>query len=207
MNSNALPKNLSAFIWYFLKSYKTALVIFISMALLAGCWGPFNSLLIKNLINTLVANQASTSSKVILIAWLLVLNFLIFDNLTWRTISYLNYKFEPLIKNKIISQSFNYTLGSSHQFFQDNLSGRLANQITTLADNIERILHRISADFFRGISLLIIALISMYHVDARFFYTLLIWFISFSSISLFLSKYLIALSDQHAESRARRLLD
>ncbi|MFI4918321.1 MAG: ABC transporter ATP-binding protein [Legionellales bacterium] len=201
MNNN-LPQNIWVFIWHFLKPYRRVVVLFIIIAAFAGCWGPFNSLLIKSIINTLASNQADNSSVLTWTAWLLVLNFIVFDNFTWRAIGYLNYKFEPIIKNQIISQTFEYALGSSHQFFQDNLSGRLSNQITTLADNVERILHRISADFIRGASLLVIALISMYSVNHKFFYTLLIWFIAFSSISMFLSKYLIDLSDVHAESES-----
>ncbi|MBA2652168.1 MAG: ABC transporter ATP-binding protein [Tatlockia sp.] len=197
-----LPQTIGSIIWHFLKPYKAAVVAFILLATLAGCWGPFNSLLIKILINTLVSNPINSGFSLAWTAGLLVLNFIVFDNITWRSIAYLNCKFEPLIKNQIISQSFDYVLGSSHQYFQNNLSGRVANQITMLADNIERILHRISADFIRGTSVLIVALVTMYFVNPRFSYTLIIWFVVFSAISLFLSKYLIAFSDKLAESES-----
>ncbi len=75
-----------------------------------------------------------------LLTWpavLIVLNFIIFDNVTWRGVEYINYKFQAVIKIQIISRALNYALSSSHEFFQNNLSGRIANQITTLADNIE----------------------------------------------------------------------
>ncbi len=45
--------------------------------------------------------------------------------------AYLNYKFRPLIKNQIISETFEYVHGQTQQFFQDNLAGRIANQINT----------------------------------------------------------------------------
>lgn len=197
-----LSQNLSLFIWHFLKPYKHVVLLFIIVAMFAGCWGPFNSLLIKSIINILVSNQADNGSVLSWTAGLLVVNFIIFDNFTWRTLGYLNYKYEPVIKNQIISQTFDYVLGSSHQFFQENLSGRIANQITTLAENVERILHRISADFIRGLSLLVVALVSMYVVNPKFFYTLLVWFAVFSSVSMLLSKYLVALSDNHAEAES-----
>ena len=201
--NNFLSQNLWTFIWHFLKPYKAVVAVYVCLALLAGCWGPFNSLLIKYMINLLSAppqleNIASLSWP----AALLVLNFIVFDNFTWRSVGYLNYKFQPVIKNHIISESFSFVLNSTHQFFNENLSGRISSQITTLADNIERILHNISADFIRGFSLLMVALASMYFVNLRFFYTLALWFIVFSAFSMYMSKYLVHLSDVHTESEA-----
>lgn len=201
-NSFLLPSRLVPFIGHFLKSYKIVVAIFIALALLAGCWGPFNSMLIKLMINILSSSQLDKISLLTLPAVLLVLNFIVFDNFTWRSLGLINYKFLPEIKNQIINQTFQYVLNSSHQYFQQNLSGRISNQIITLADNIGRILHHISADFIRGASLLLIALISMYYVNPIFFYTLASWFLIFSLISIYLSKYLVNLSDTHTESES-----
>lgn len=195
-------QNLASFIWHFLKPYKGWVVLYVSLAILAGFWGPFNSMLIKTMINILTPLQNDNLSLLTWPAVLLVLNFIVFDNVTWRSVAYLNCKFEPVIKNHIISETFNTVLGSSHQFFQDRLSGRIASQINTLADNIERILHRISPDFIRAISLLIIALITMLTVNPMFFCILALWFIAFASLSIAMSKRLVYLSDNHAESES-----
>ncbi|HUX78871.1 MAG TPA: ABC transporter ATP-binding protein [Alphaproteobacteria bacterium] len=196
--NNVLSQNLWSFIGHFLKPYKNVCIIYVSLALLAGCWAPFNSMLIKSIINSLSSSQADNISLLTWPAVLLVLNFIVFDNFTWRSIGYLNYKFQPVIKNQIISDVFRFVLGSSHQFFHDNLSGRLSNQITTLADNVERILHNISTNFIRGFALLIVAFISMYYVNPTFFYILALWFLAFFSFSILMSKRLIHLSDIHA---------
>jgi ATP-binding cassette, subfamily B, bacterial len=82
------------------------------------------------------------------------------------------------------------------------LSGRIASQINTLADNIERILHRISADFLRGFSLLIVAFVSMYYVNPRFFYILALWFITFTFFSIYMSKKLVNLSDIYTDAES-----
>ncbi|MDP1603984.1 MAG: ABC transporter ATP-binding protein [Legionella sp.] len=198
MNGKSLPNHLSSFIWHFLKPYRKVVILFISLAIFAGFWGPFNSLLIKSFIDTLASKPANVMTQLYWTAGLLVINFIIFDNVTWRTLGFLNYKFEPVIKNQIISQTFNYILGSSTQFFQENLSGRIADQITILADNIEIILHRVSVDFLRGSSLLVVSFIMAYSVNALFFYILLLWFIAFASFSIWMSKRLVHLSDEHA---------
>ncbi len=195
--NNLLSQNLWSFIWHFLKPYKNVCIVYVSLALLAGCWGPFNSMLIKSIINSLSSSQVDNISVLTWPAVLLVLNFVVFDNFTWRSIGYLNYKFRPVIKNQIISDVFRFVLGSSHQFFHDNLSGRLSSHVITLADNIERILHNISANFIRGFSLLMVAFVSMYYVNPTFFYILALWFLAFSSFSILMSKRLVRLSDIH----------
>ncbi|HEV2524545.1 MAG TPA: ABC transporter transmembrane domain-containing protein, partial [Gammaproteobacteria bacterium] len=159
-------------------------------------------MLVKTMINALSLSPNENISLLSWIATLFVLNFIVFDNFTWRSIGYLNYKFQPVIKNQIISEVFRFVLGSSHQFFHANLSGRISSQINTLADNIERILHRISSDFIRGFSLLLVALISMYSVNPKFFYTLALWLITFSSFSLFMSKRMVKLSDTHTNAES-----
>lgn len=197
---SSLPKNLWSFVWHFLKSYKIFVIFYILMATLAGFWGPFNSLLIKNIINSLSTYESI--SHLALLAALLVLNFLIFDNVTWRSITYLNYRFQPAIKNKIVSETFNFVLNSSHQFFQDHFSGQIASRITSLADNSERIIHNLTQNFLRCTSMLIFAFFSMYYVNSIFFLTLAVWFIAFSSYSIYKSKQLVNLADAHAATEA-----
>ncbi|HHJ0490044.1 TPA: ABC transporter ATP-binding protein [Legionella pneumophila] len=201
--TNRLPNHIGSFMWHFLKPYRRMVFLFILLALMAGFWGPFNSLLIKSFINTLAAKTNTDFSSLYWIAGLLVLNFIVFDNITWRTLGYLNYKYEAVIKNQIISQTFEYVLGGSTQFFQDNLSGRIATQITTLADNLEIILHRVSVDFLRGASLLVVSFITAYFVNVLFFYILFLWFIAFASFSIWMSAQLVELSDDHASSESQ----
>lgn len=197
-----LSQNLRLFIWHFLKPYKHIVVFYVVIALLAGCWGPFNSFLMKYIINIL---PSTLSEGFYLLAWpaaLIVLNFVVFDNVTWRTLDYLDYKFLADIKNKIRAETFQFVLGLSHQFFQATLSGRIASQIQILAENIERIINPLSKDLLRGFSLLLIAFISTYYVNTKFFYTLALWFVSFFAFSLWMMRTLVELSDKHASSES-----
>ncbi len=166
---------LHSFIWHFLKPYKIAVFIFILFAIASGFWGPCNALLIKYIINILPNISSNNTSPLILPAALIVLNFIIFDNITWRTIGYISYKYQAIIKNNIIRETLDSVLCESHQFFQNNLSGRVSNQILKLADSIEIILHRIAQDMLRGISLLIVSFIAAYSVNPIFFYILFLW--------------------------------
>ncbi|MBL3284485.1 putative ABC transporter ATP-binding protein [Rickettsiales endosymbiont of Paramecium tredecaurelia] len=197
-----LPHTLFSFIWYFLRPYKYAAFLFIVFAVLSGFWGPLNSLLIKKVINLLP--EAKTNDSILFLpATMITVNFIILGNLTWRGIGYINKKYQGVIKNQIIRSTLAHLLDRSHQFFQDNMSGRITSQIITLADNIERIVHRISLDFIRGSSVLIISLITTLNVNMIFFYILILWFICFTTFSYLMSRRLINFADQHARSEAK----
>ena len=103
-----LPKTLPTFIWDFLKPYKAMVGIFVSTAILAGFFGPFNNILIKNIINTLPQLNRQDLSPLTCPAILLVLNFIIFDNFTWRSINYMNCRVQPLIKNQLMGLHFGH---------------------------------------------------------------------------------------------------
>lgn len=200
MDNTQLPNNLRSFIWYFLKPYKFAVLIYIICAIVTGFWGPINSYLLKIIINSL--SVARSSNVVHLVFWpavFFIVNLQVHE-LGWRGTSYIIYKFQPIIKNKIIQETFNYIHQQAHQFFQDNFAGKISNQISILADNIERILSERLRHLIRGLVLLLIGFISMFLVNPRFFYVLAIWLIIFVFFGIFLSRRLIELSEEHANA-------
>ncbi len=100
--NHQLPKTLYSFIWHFLKPYKLSVSIFVSLAIFAGFWGPLNSILIKNIINLLPHVQNGDISILILPSSLIVVNFIVFDNFTWRGIGYIRCRFIPVVINSVI---------------------------------------------------------------------------------------------------------
>ncbi len=200
--SRNFSKSLPSFIWQFIKSYKFITLIFILLAIAAGLFGPFNSILIKKILNALPAASNGDTSPLYRLAALIVLNFLIFDNFTWRCIGYINYKYQVVIKNKIISEILDHTLSSSEAFFSDRLTGRILDQITTLTDNIELMLNKFVLDFIRGASLLIISFVVAYSINQLFFYTLFFWFLAFSSFSILMSNKVVNLSNKYASAES-----
>ena len=197
-----LPKTLFPFIWHFLREYKSAVIVYVTLAIVAGLWGPFNSMLLAQIINLLPGVAGGDISILIVPASLIVVNFIVFDNFTWRGVNYIQAKFIPVIINRIIGESMDYALGKSHQFYQDNLSGKTSKQITNLADGIEKLIWPVIANFLRGASLLLAAIIAAYFVNPIFCFILVSWFILFSSVSILMSKKLVMLSDAQASAES-----
>lgn len=200
--NHQLPKTLYSFIWHFLKPYKLSVSIFVSLAIFAGFWGPLNSILIKNIINLLPHVQNGDISILILPSSLIVVNFIVFDNFTWRGIGYIRCRFIPVVINSVIGKVMDHVLGKSNKFYQDNLSGKISRQITNLADGIEILISRIAPNFLRGASLLLAAFIAAYSVNSIFYFILVVWFIFFASASIMMSRKLISLSDVQAKEES-----
>jgi ATP-binding cassette subfamily B protein len=197
-----LPKQLGAFVWHFLKPYRYVALVYVLLGIGAGLWTPLNSVIVKKFIDLLP--QASDGNVTILMlpAALIVINFIVFDNFTWRGINYLNYRYQGIIKQNIITETYAHVLSESNQFFQDNLSGRISSQITNLTENIETILYRITPNLLRGGFTLLVSFIACYQAHPIFFYILFIWFVCFSAFSVLMSKRLVSLNDEYASQES-----
>jgi ATP-binding cassette subfamily B protein len=165
--------------------------------------GLINSYFTKIIIDSLSSLQSNflLIEKILWPAIFIVLNFE-FHNVCWRAINFINLKTAPLIKRDIINYAFNYVHDQSYNFFQDNLSGSISNNIIILADNIEKISSVISIRIIRGLVQLLVALISMYFVHPIFSIVLLVWAMSFIFASLIYSKKITAFSNDYAKSQS-----
>ena len=138
-----LSKNLLIFIWGFLRSYKWKiygiyLAVFISALLTVA--DPY---LLKILIDKITANDVHLSlfsdRNYLIVIIALFIMFNICGNLVWRIINYLSLKIFPELRSKVFLETFSYLSLHSHQYFQDNLTGDLANKIKDIGESIENI--------------------------------------------------------------------
>ncbi len=194
----AFPETVFSFIYHYVRQYRAIFIVYAMLAIMAGFWGPCNSLLIKQLINLLPTVVGGEVSALLLPVISLPLNFILFDNFTWRGMGYIKAKFIPLIMNQIVEDSTDCLLGKSHRFYQESLSGKLSKQISYLADGFEKLTTSIAPNFLRGASLLLSAIITAYWVDPIFSVTLVVWFLLFATVSMLMSKKLEMLSDAQA---------
>ncbi|MBN9342922.1 MAG: ABC transporter ATP-binding protein [Holosporales bacterium] len=166
--------------------------------------GLVNSYLMKVIIDALTYIEGKTFSykTVLWPAVFIVLNFEL-NNLSWRGINYINLRIAPLVRNKLISQAFEYIHLQSMHFFQESLSGSISNNITMLADNVEEIASRILPRLIRGIVHMVIALIATYFVNPLFSIALFVWAGAFTGVSLFFAKKIRSLADSWTKSQSQ----
>ncbi len=169
----------------------------------AGLWNALNYYLIKVIIDRLAAISAESNSLGAII-WpilLLVLNHEV-HNVSWRAMNLINYKIQPLVKNSLIAQSFEYVSQHSYQFFQNHLAGKLASYIHTLAESTETMVHDLARYIVRGLTVVLVSLVSMYLVSPIFAYALALWCVVFAVGSVWVSRRVVGLSDAYAKTQA-----
>lgn len=203
MKQNQPIKSFTAIALHFIAPYRIYVMGFVFFAIISGLYGIINSNLMKIIIDSLESNT-DTKNIFSIVLWpaiFFIINFEI-HNLTWRAIGYINYKIQPVIKNNIIDQAFAYINQHSHQYFQENLAGKISNNIVILAENMTRALHELSSHIIRGIILLLGALISMYFVHPIFCLGLMTWTLIFTIFSYRVSRNIIKLADAYAASES-----
>ena len=199
-----LPKNLVRFMFLFLKPYPLALSIAVLLAVISGTYGTINAYLTKTLIDNLSQGVHETELWAVLFwpALYFVFSYEV-HNLSWRGIQYISLQLGPKLQNTIIKKMFAYTEKNSFQFFQHNFSGTIASNISTLADNIVVMVTNIAPFLVRQIIQTILALVSMFFINAYFSLVFLVWVIFFLAVSLFFSKKIMKLSNLLAEEHAK----
>lgn len=197
------PKSLRHFVYQLLRPYPLWIVGYVLLSMSSALWGIFNSLFLKMIIDRL--GDVSDPSKVVsVIFWpavLLVVNFEV-RNLSFRGIFYINSRIQPLVKNTAIERAFSYVNRQSHQFFQDNFSGRIASNVSLLANNIEIAVLDCSMHLIRGVVVVIASLISMFFVNPLFAYGLAVWVGIFCLFSLVASRRVVGFADAYAQAES-----
>lgn len=207
MKHDTLPKTIIPFVWHFLKPYKIYLAGFVVCAVISGLFNIIFSTLLKIIVDTIDFNTATSSHATLSLKSLFwpsigfVINFEI-HNTTWRLMNCINYKVQPLVKNAIIQETFNYIIRHSHQFFQDHMSGKLSNNITILANSIERAVHDLSRHIIRGAVMVCATFITLYLVHPDFFWCFLIWAFLFGVGSFWASRKSVLFVDYLASTES-----
>jgi ATP-binding cassette subfamily B protein len=187
---------LKTFIWRYVKPNLGWFILSFCATVIGGTWSTINAILVKNFLNALETNDV-----VFWIPILLVANLFIHES-SWRIVAYVNYKIQLAIQNKVIVDTFDYVHKHSHQFFQANLSGRIAKQIFTLADSFTELVHDNTFEIVRGTTVLIISLMAMSQVHPYFLMGLACYLVIFSAISLTYSKRFMHLSALQADKES-----
>jgi len=104
---------------------------------------------------------------------LIILSFL--PGFIWRICDYSWMNLTPLMRKKIASESMEYAMQHSNNFFQNNFAGSLANKVRDVTGLTDKILATIIYAFLGTILSLIIAFFTLLLVHKFFAFGLLAW--------------------------------
>ena len=200
-----MSQNLLIFIWHFSENYKwkiygICLAVFIASLLMV-----IDPYLLKILIDLITTNNANLSffsnDNYLIVIVVLFITFNICSNFIWRIVNYLSLKIFPELRSKVFLETFSYLSFHSHQYFQDNLAGDLANKIQDIGENIENIFESMFCIMYIIFTVLITTII-VYTISFYFSIVIIIWVILFVGISLSLSKNVANYSKDLAEIKS-----
>ncbi|MES2962068.1 MAG: ABC transporter ATP-binding protein [Pseudomonadota bacterium] len=169
------PKTAFTFLLHAIKPFKfyVGLHLFVVLynAIDLSLWPYVSKILIDKLAATPHENIIST-------IWptaLLLIGLTLLPGLIWRLADFSWMNLNPLMKKKITSESMDYTMQHSHNFFQNNFSGSLANKVRDLANSTPPMLGKILYNFLNVILSLIIAFFTLFFVHKLFAFALIFW--------------------------------
>ena len=109
----------------------------------------------------------------------------------------------PFLREKVANEAIGALIDKSHYFYQSNFSGSLANKVNNLTDNVPYILQLAIDRFFSNSLALVIAICTLWTVNARFAIIMLSWSIIFILGAVVFSKKLVNQANNWSEYSSR----
>ncbi len=187
--------SLSGFIRHMLRPYFVPILVMVTVAIV---WAVQTSLLpyiLKIMLNRMIAEPSADPfiALAVPVAIYLATSFAISSS--FRLYDYfVKYRMIPALRKKISTKCIDNLLKLSHQFYQNSLSGSLGSKVSELVMAVPDLLQILIDRFFSHGLALIIAIFTLWQVNARFALILLVWALLFLSVAIFSSGYLTRLA-------------
>jgi ATP-binding cassette, subfamily B, bacterial len=162
-----------------------------------------NAYLVKRMIDV-----ASTSNLEHVVSNILPYVFMYFGSLVaifsaYRIHGWFHLRSMPRIEQEVIDSLSEKLLTHSYQFYQEQFSGALANNIRTVATNVPKILELLIDKIFRPLITVIVAIFTVSRVSGLFGFALGVWFVIFLGIIVYAAPHLRRLRDITAELNSK----
>ncbi len=177
---------LRSFFWQIMKPYKWWLLLMLQAPVIGAFFVPVNNYAIKLIVDQISKNQDFTLQQIMFPVILFCAASIILE-LAWRLANFGDYKSQPKIEAEIINQSYAMLLSHNYQFFQNNLSGKIASKITALRDRYVYIFDTIHHQLIWQVLSIFITLAIFFTVHLQLAMGVALWLLIFMPI-MFWSK-------------------
>jgi ATP-binding cassette subfamily B protein len=193
--------NFFRFIWLFLKDVKYFLFVPVFFALFLAIHESLSPYILKIIIDKIgepSSNELYRSIVLLSVAYVVLTEAV---NLLFRARDIFKLKVFPKLKAKIILHVYDYLLGHSYKYFQDNFTGDIVNKLSDLTKGVETISMMVVDVFLWRIFSLIIAGLTMSIVNPFFGMLVFVWATVFIFVTIKMSKRSHACSKDFTQSR------
>lgn len=197
MQNKISPTQALLYVFKSLKPFKLSIGVMLGIAIYSGLAMSIMPFMIRNIINS-----ATKTTHVSIFAELVIPAALYMITQVGLTVGYRLYdyfvtiKMIPAMRTKLTSDSMHLVMKQSYSFFQNNLSGNVANKVNDITGSVPDLL-QIIIDRFVTLGLLItFAVITLAIVNIKFAAVMLAWVLSFV--------YFVAINIDHASNLAKQ---
>jgi len=183
---NNYQVTIRGFFWKVLKPYKWWLALMFQAPIIGAFFVPTNNYALKLIVDQISSNQ-NFSLEQIIFPVALFCGASILLEIAWRIANYADYKSQPKIEAEIINCSYAMLLLHQFQFFQNNLSGKVASKISALRDGYVGISDIVRFRLIWQVFGISITLVLLFSVHLKLAWGVVLWLIVFMPI-MFLTK-------------------
>lgn len=207
LQKTKLPESVTRFIWKYLKDQKMCLFGFFIVALSLSIEMSLTPYLLKVIIDIVVQYQNYQSPIVMINATLipvvLYIFVRIFSDFHIKLYNYINLCLYPKIKAEITKDIFTILINNSYDYFQNNFTGSITQQIFNMINNVENIIQICNELFYHRMFTLIVASTTLFmSVPPIFGAIIVVWSTIFVCLSYLASKPLKILSQKLSEANS-----
>ena len=187
-----------------LSKFKLNILIMCSVALIVAIDLSFRKYLVKNILDTIANQQGGDIAMHLLWPISAYIGMALLITTAFRLYGYfVDIQMFTRLRQKIANLFFDRLLQKDHSFYQNNLSGSLANKITNLADSIIALIKLVIDCCFSYSIALIIAIYTLSLANTKFAIATSAWIAIFISISALSFQLLIKLADDNAKKNSK----
>lgn len=194
-----MSMTLFRFIRAMLRPYSFSVGVMLVVAVIFAAQTSISPYILKLMVNRLIAEPEVDPFIALIgpVAMYLATSFII--STAFRFYDYfVTYMMIPSLRKKISTYCIEHLLKLSHQFYQNNFAGSLGSKVSELVMAVPDLLQIIIDRFFSHGLALIIAVFTLWQVNARFALILLIWSVILLGIALLTSRTLTRLAAEWA---------
>lgn len=192
---------------FLFKEQKFKLLSLILIIIFVGLIPSIDSIFLQQLTDSIEAYSDEDLKNIDLIST--IFKWVIIYGVWWesqnailRLYDYAYLKIMPKIKAQVIDEIYNYIQFHSHDYFQKNLAGDIANRITEASRSLEMIFAYMNEKIIRKLAIITFALITLFTVHTSVALIFLTWVSVFISISLYFSKTINRYSTIYGKDKA-----
>jgi len=163
---------------------------------------PVNNYALKLIIDQISNNQIFTLQQIIFPVILFCASCITLE-VAWRFANFADYKTQPKIEAEIINESYAMLLSHNYQFFQNNLSGKIANKIVSLRDRYVYIFDCIHHQLIWQILSIFITLSIFFSVHYKLAIGVTLWLLIFMPLMFFTKRKGLDYSEQSTAEKQK----